>query len=423
MRKKRLVNKKKSIVWMMIITLLFTVQSMPQRVKAAEQIVGNMVIMVTFEKDDDGNNLTDEFADGYEQTGKYYCWNQKSGKGSEPGASYFKDIYTKETGSLPHYINTISDGKVQVNCYFPQEDSVGKVTTIRLSGKASDYLNPDSVEDSRFVGAVIEALKKTTFSQNLSAAELDSWNQDGCIDNLTILVQGKNTGSFGSHKSEYGGTEEVCFGLRVGAYNVISTEALRSQATSTAYSLVSHEFLHTLGAPDLYRTTGDDGIPVGIWDQMAQVPRIAQYPLAYIRSQMGWMDIQEVTESGDYTLEPASAKAGNRAYILKTSMSESEYFVIEYRQKKQQEKEYDNFLPVEKGLIVYRVNEAVENQTNKEGKNYIYVYRPGTSEDHEAAQEQVSNGSSGPRNAVYDAAIGVGNRTSLGSNDMSAPCT
>ena len=97
MRKKRLVNKKKSIVWMMIITLLFTVQSMPQRVKAAEQIVGNMVIMVTFEKDDDGNNLTDEFADGYEQTGKYYCWNQKSGKGSEPGASYFKDIYTKET--------------------------------------------------------------------------------------------------------------------------------------------------------------------------------------------------------------------------------------------------------------------------------------------------------------------------------------
>ena len=204
MRKKRLVNKKKSIVWMMIITLLFTVQSMPQRVKAAEQTVGNMVIMVTFEKDDNGNNLTDEFADGYLQTGKYYCWNQKSGKGSEPGASYFKDIYTKETGSLPHYINTISDGKVQVNCYFPQEDSVGKATTIRLSGKASDYLNPDSVEDSRFVGAVIEALKKTTFSQNLSAAELDSWNQDGCIDNLTILVQGKNTGSFGSHKSEYG---------------------------------------------------------------------------------------------------------------------------------------------------------------------------------------------------------------------------
>lgn len=349
MRKKRLVNKKKSIVWMMIITLLFTVQSMPQRVKAAEQTVGNMVIMVTFEKDDNGNNLTDEFADGYLQTGKYYCWNQKSGKGSEPGASYFRDIYTKETGSLPHYINTISDGKVQVNCYFPQEDSVGKATTIRLSGKASDYLNPDSVEDSRFVGAVIDALKKTTFSQNLSAAELDSWNQDGCIDNLTILVQGKNTGSFGSHKSEYGGTEEVCFGLRVGAYNVISTEALRSQATSTAYSLVSHEFLHTLGAPDLYRTTGDDGIPVGIWDQMAQVPRIAQYPLAYIRSQMGWMDIQEVTESGDYTLEPASAKAGNRAYILKTSMSESEYFVIEYRQKKQQEKEYDNFLPVEIG--------------------------------------------------------------------------
>ena len=201
-------------------------------------------------------------------------------------------------------------------------------------------------------------------------------------------MQGKNTGSFGSHKSEYGGTEEGMLRITGRSIQCYFYRSTRSQATSTAYSLVSHEFLHTLGAPDLYRTTGDDGIPVGIWDQMAQVPRIAQYPLAYIRSQMGWMDIQEVTESGDYTLEPASAKAGDRAYILKTSMSESEYFVIEYRQKKQQEKEYDNFLPVEKGLIVYRVNEAVENHTNKAGKNYIYVYRPGTSEDHEAPRNR-----------------------------------
>ena len=110
MRKKRLVNKKKSIVWMMIITLLFTIQSMPQRVKAAEQTVGNMVIMVTFEKDDNGNNLTDEFADGYlsdefsdgyPQTGKYYCWNQKSGRDRKQESAILKTSIQRKPEVCP----------------------------------------------------------------------------------------------------------------------------------------------------------------------------------------------------------------------------------------------------------------------------------------------------------------------------------
>ena len=414
MREKRLVNKKKSIIWMMIITLLFTVQSMPQRVKAAEQTVGNMVIMVTFEKDLDGNPLKNEFTDGYEDSHFHYCWSNYSYSGSN--AIYFKDIYTKSTASLSHYIYTVSDGKVQVNNYFPQEQTDGSLAVITLPGSAYDYLNQANIEDSVFMAAVVQAMQQTTFSTKLSARELDSWNADGYIDNLTILVQGSNTGSFTSHKSDYAGNQEVCFGLKVGSYNILPTESIRSYG----YSVASHEFMHTLGAPDLYRTSLP-GTPVGIWDQMAQVSWTAQYPLAYTRKELGWLIIPDITASGDYTLAPATATSGNRAYILKTALSESEYFVVEYRQEKSFG-EYDYNIPVRNGLVVYRVNEAVTDHTNKVGDNYMYVFRPGTAEDHEAATEMITvNGIQ--RSAVYEAAIGTTSRPSLGSSDMSAPCT
>lgn len=414
MEKTKAAKKKKLILWMTVITMLFAVQFMPQTVQAAEQTVGNMVIMVTFEKDSAGNTLKNEFTEGYDDNYFHYCWSNYNYSGTN--AIYFRDIYTKSTGSLPHYINTVSDGKVQVNNYFPQENADGSLSVITLPGSAYDYLNQANIEDSVFMAAVVQAMQNTNFSKQLSASELDSWNSDGYIDNLTILVQGPNTGSFTPHKSDYAGNQEVCFGLKVGAYNILPTESIRSYG----YSVASHEFMHTLGAPDLYRTSLP-GTPVGIWDQMAQVSWTAQYPLVYTRKELGWLTIPDIATSGDYTLAPATASSGNRAYIIKTALSDTEYFVVEYRQQKSYG-EYDYNIPVTNGLIVYRVNEAVTDHTNKVGDNYMYVFRPGTAEDHEAATEMITVDGT-QRSAVYAAAIGTSSRPSLGSSDMSAPCT
>ena len=80
------------------------------------------------------------------------------------------------------------------------------------------------------------------------------------------------------------------------------------------------------------------------------------------------MSIGTLTESGTYTLRPAEESSGTRAYILKTSRSDSEFFVVEYRQKPSpsEREDFDFYIP-ESGLIVYRVNNAVENHTNKAG--------------------------------------------------------
>lgn len=246
-------------------------------------------------------------------------------------------------------------------------------------------------------------------------SKLDSMRGDDYIDNLTIIVQvdeNNTSGAFGSRKADWGDNQTLLHGWHVGAYNVLPTNMLRLGTNyDQGYALASHEFLHTLGAPDLYRTAGEAGDPVGRWwDLMAGPNLTASYPLAYTRSELRWMDIETLKDSGTYTLWPAEGASGNRAYILKTSRSDSEFFVVEYRKKPENKQDYDYYIP-ESGLIVYRVNNAVDYHTNKEGNNYIYVFRKDTT-DPAKAQEN-----------AFKATVGGQYRSSLGSSDLNAHYT
>ena len=361
----------------------------PVQAEAATQ-VDNLVLMVNFS--DDGENT---FQTNFSRYQEMY-----TGPASEPNRSVSK------------YISTISDGQVTVNTYFPQVvDNVFQPITIQ--GSASAY--PDASDGARFVQQVITAAQNTS---GLSfPSKLDSMRGDRYIDNLTIIVQvdGDNTGgAFGSRKADWGDNQTLLYGWHVGAYNVLPTNMLRLGTTyDQGYALASHEFLHTLGAPDLYRTAGENGYPVGrLWDLMAGANFTASYPLAYTRSKLGWMKIETLKDSGTYTLWPAEGASGTRAYILKTSRSDSEFFVVEYRKKPEKEnrQDYDYYIP-ESGLIVYRVNNAVDYHTNKEGNNYIYVFRKDTT-DPAKAQEDESK-----------ATVGGQYRSSLGSSDLNANYT
>ena len=361
----------------------------PVQAEAATQ-VDNLVLMVNFSED--GANI---FQTDFSRYQEMY-----TGPESEPNRS------------LSKYISTISDGQVTVNTYFPQV--VNNVfLPVTIQGSASDY--PDASSGEQFVQKVITA------AQNMGElsfpSKLDSMRGDRYIDNLTIIVQvdGNNAGgAFGSRKADLGDNQTLLHGWHVGAYNVLPTNMLRLGTTyDQGYALASHEFLHTLGAPDLYRTAGEAGYPVGHWwDLMAGANFTASYPLAYTRSKLGWMEIETLKDSGTYTLWPAEGASGNRAYILKTSRSDSEFFVVEYRKKPEIEnrQDYDYYIP-ESGLIVYRVNNAVDYHTNKEGNNYIYVFRKDTT-DPAKAQEDASK-----------ATVGGQYRSSLGSSDLNAHYT
>lgn len=359
----------------------------PVQAEAAIQ-VDNLVLMVNF-SEDGANTFQTDFSRYQEMY---------TGPASEPNRS------------LSQYISTISDGQVTVNTYFPQV--VNNVfLPVTIQGSASDY--PDAPSGEQFVQQVITA------AQNMSElsfpSKLDSMRGDDYIDNLTIIVQvdeNNTSGAFGSRKADWGDNQTLLHGWHVGAYNVLPTNMLRLGTNyDQGYALASHEFLHTLGAPDLYRTAGEAGDPVGRWwDLMAGPNLTASYPLAYTRSELRWMDIETLKESGTYTLWPAEGASGNRAYILKTSRSDSEFFVVEYRKKPENKQDYDYYIP-ESGLIVYRVNNAVDYHTNKEGNNYIYVFRKDTT-DPAKAQEN-----------AFKATVGGQYRSSLGSSDLNAHYT
>ena len=361
----------------------------PVQAEAATQ-VDNLVLMVNFS--DDGENTF------------------------QTNFSRYQEMYTgpasEQNRSVSKYISTISDGQVTVNTYFPQV--VNNVfQPITIQGSASAY--PDASDGAQFVQQVITAAQNT--DGLFFPSKLDSMHGYGYIDNLTIIVQvdeNKTSGAFGSRKADWGDNQTLLHGWHVGAYNVLPTSMLRLGSDyDQGYALASHEFLHTLGAPDLYRTAGENGDPVGRWwDLMAGPNFTASYPLAYTRSKLGWMEIETLKDSGTYTLWPAEGASGTRAYILKTSRSDSEFFVVEYRKKPEKEnrQDYDYYIP-ESGLIVYRVNNAVDYHTNKEGNNYIYVFRKDTT-DPAKAQEEASQ-----------ATVGGQYRKSLGSSDLNAPYT
>ena len=361
----------------------------PVQAEAATQ-VDNLVLMVNFS--DDGENTF------------------------QTNFSRYQEMYTgpasEQNRSVSKYISTISDGQVTVNTYFPQV--VNNVfQPITIQGSASAY--PDASDGAQFVQQVITAAQNT--DGLFFPSKLDSMHGYGYIDNLTIIVQvdeNKTSGAFGSRKADWGDNQTLLHGWHVGAYNVLPTSMLRLGSDyDQGYALASHEFLHTLGAPDLYRTAGENGDPVGRWwDLMAGPNFTASYPLAYTRSKLGWMEIETLKDSGTYTLWPAEGASGTRAYILKTSRSDSEFFVVEYRKKPEKEnrQDYDYYIP-ESGLIVYRVNNAVDYHTNKEGNNYIYVFRKDTTDPAKAQEE------------AYKATVGGQYRKSLGSSDLNAHYT
>lgn len=359
----------------------------PVQAEAATQ-VDNLVLMVNFS--DDGDNT---FQTNFSRYQEMY-----TGPASEPNRS------------VSRYISTISDGQVTVNTYFPQV--VNNVfQPITIQGSASAY--PDAAHGEQFVQQVITAAQNT--SGLYFPPKLDSMHGGDYIDNLTIIVQvdeNNTSGAFGSRKADWGNNQTLLYGWHVGAYNVLPTSMLRlGTAYDQGYALASHEFLHTLGAPDLYRTAGETGDPVGRWwDLMAGPNFTASYPLAYTRRELGWMEIETLKDSGTYTLWPAERTSGTRAYILKTSRSDSEFFVVEYRKKPENRQDYDYYIP-ESGLIVYRVNNAVDYHTNKEGNNYIYVFRKDTTDPAKAQED------------AYKATVGGQYRGSLGSSDLNAPYT
>lgn len=377
---------KKKIIFILVIFITIFIYFNINAVVKDEEVKENFANIVLFA----------HFSDASEEEKEYF--NNKDNR------DRIIKIYNGSNGkSFKSYMSSISYGKFNVENYFPQDN--GKTIDsyeLSLTQEEAEKYNHDVSIINELIDNVPEVKDK-----------IIDYNNDGIIDNLTVILNCSDSSNSkmpttGSHKSTYTG-DKTYSNKNIGPYNVLNTERLMTSILSSESGLVAHEFLHTLGYPDLY--TKDDTHPVYTWDIMASASAYVQYPLAYLRYKVSnWINIDTIDSSKtNLTLHMQSNKDGNQAYILKSPINDYELFVVEFRKKAEYKiPDYDSIDSKigGSGLIVYRVNTTVEEYSNYFGETGIYVFRPNINNNEQLDVQQ----------AFLSKESG---RTSIGNSDLS----
>ncbi len=344
--------------------------------KEEKKEINNIVVLIRFKGEEEF--MTEEKSLLLDSTYNYFA---------DEDNNAFSDLGSI---SLKSYINDLTYGKINVETsIYPRasenpigpENPVNPENTTYISLEApytreyyENYYAGSSIE-REFIAWAFNQVKDQV---NLEAVDLDKDN-NGEIDAITFIVNGVTTSQnmLWPHQTTFTGDANIK-GKRLGSYNLINVGNQEVNIfNKKMLRVVIHEFLHVLNYPDLYRYYSY-GSPVGEWDIMGNSVGYGQLPLVYTRNQYGNLNlnIKEITEDGVYTLKNSQStnKDDTIAFKIKSPLSQDEYFMVEFRK---QSGNWDSFLPGS-GLIVYRINEAVEAWSgNRYGyPDHIYIFRP-----------------------------------------------
>lgn len=174
-------------------------------------------------------------------------------------------------------------------------------------------------------------------------------NDDGNIDNVSIVVAGYNEAEGGNENTIWPHYSTINSSTRynnkyISGYLMISEYRSSGGKVQSGIGTYCHEFGHALGLPDLYDTSNQDNYTVGTWDIMCSgsYNNNGSTPPSYTafeRFMMGWLTPEQLSTSGMQSLEPI--ETSNRALLIaaKThnlnplSPSPAEYFLVENRQE------------------------------------------------------------------------------------------
>lgn len=194
---------------------------------------------------------------------------------------------------------------------------------------------------------VIEAV--SIASQNGVDFSLFDANNDGYIDNVSIVVAGYNEAEGGEsntiwpHYSTINSFNSYS-GKYISGYLMISEYRGSGGKVQAGIGTYCHEFGHALGLPDLYNTQQSDAYTVGSWDIMCSgsYNNNGSTPPSYTafeRFMLGWLEPEQLFSPGMRTLKPI--ETANHAYLIAArahnmnpnSPSPSEFFLLENRQE------------------------------------------------------------------------------------------
>ena len=286
--------------------------------------------------------------------------------------------YNGSTGSCRDYFIAASDSLFQ-----PQFDVYGPYT---VDGNMADYgAESGNSHDKNPQAMVIDACV-TAAENGVDFSQYDT-DGDGVLDNVFIYYAGHNQAEGGPASSIWPHKHSIYGSVSAGGKK-LATYACTSEYSGSAgtrrasIGTFCHEFGHVLGLPDLYDTDYNH-YTVGNWDIMCtgnynNNGRTPPTYSAYERFFLGWLTPKQLTEKGQYSLEPL--QESNQAYVIADqphnlngdNPNPNEFFVLEYRTKTG----WDAYLPGS-GMLVWHIDylaSAWYSNTPNNGPNFLRIH-------------------------------------------------
>ena len=320
--------------------------------------------------------------------------------------------YNGATGSCRDYFIAVSDSVFQ-----PQFDVFGP---FNLPRNMADYgaesgNSHDKDPYSMVVDACVAAAE--------SGVDFEQYDTDnnGVLDNVFIYYAGHNQAEGGPansiwpHKASVAWRNAKVDDKYLATYACTSEYSGSSGTRRASIGTFCHEFGHVLGLPDLY-DTGYKYYTVSDWSIMCSGNynnngRTPPTYSAYERFFLGWLQPEQLTEKGQYALEPL--QESNQAYLIaeKThnlngdNPNPNEFFLLEYRTKTG----WDTYLPGS-GMLVWHIDylaSAWYQNTPNNGPDFLRIHM------EEANGITWKNRSNNERGRTSDPYPGTNNVTSF----------
>lgn len=315
-------------------------------------------------------------------------------------------------GSMQRYFWQQSYGKYSIQCNVTDWIDTDN-TEAHYAAGIRGFQN--SLVGSRFFDPVLTKLDQSGMDWSLYDKD-----EDGLLDTVLVIHSGFaaeagsgaacNANAPENRIRSQGWTYSSVFNswanpsktIRLYGYAVAS--AFQSVCDLKSYAsmgVMTHEWLHTLGALDLYdQTTGKIG-GLGVFDIMASPHGHTVFPgsmSSYSKMLCDWLEPTEITQDGEYEI-----RSSNRfpdAFIIRRGFPNGEYLLIENRQPIL----FDAMLPGQKGgLLIYHVDEKKSLQAEhgypgqpgwpRNGKHYRVALLPADRAYH--LERGMNNGDGG----------------------------
>ena len=268
---------------------------------------------------------------------------------NQPGYTH---LNYDNTGSFRDFYQEISYGQ-----FLP----VSEVSNWITAPHHHDYYAYSDPNGYNHVKELVRAMVDSMEASGFDWALYDN-DGDGYVDALNLLHQGAGAeqgdhSNIWSHKWSLGSLAVQYDGVTINSYTM-NPEIQSGQIV--AIGVLSHEFGHALGLPDLYDTdyssTGAGKLALmgsGSWGTSGNSPWYPSTMVGWCKNELGWVDIVEVEDNLD-NVSIQQSYSNNDIIRVNHQQIPEEYWLIENRQKVGS----DTLMPTP-GLAIWHINDDI----------------------------------------------------------------